>query len=177
MLQYAHTLVSVHNVYALPNEYLSNEGQRVEECHEGHIAIADWLVRNVIDFHTVGHIAHAAPGPLKLVGNKGDLVAPLYQTLPQLISVGLDASEFWEGKVCANENAVFLMNLILLLLTIVVGLSFTLRRCERSLRKFRKTLHSFELGVCKLVFELKGSVLGTVIGSALLLVEVAGAAV
>lgn len=137
MLQYAHALVSVHDIYAFPNEDLSNQRQGVEECHEGHIAIAHWLVRNMIDFHAVGHIAHATPSPLKLVRNEGDFVAPLYQALAKLVSVGLDASEFGEREICAYQDAVFLMDLILLLLTIVVGLSFTLSRCEGSLRELR----------------------------------------
>lgn len=83
-------------------------------------------MRNMIDFHPIGHIAHAASCSLELVRNKGHFVPALNQALPKLVAVGLNPAKFGEAEVGADENAVFLVDLVEFLLTVVVGLGFCL---------------------------------------------------
>lgn len=81
VLKDAYALVPVHNFDLLADQYLSDEGHRVEESHESDIAIAHWLVRNMIHFHTIGHIPDSAARALELISDECYFVATLYQAL------------------------------------------------------------------------------------------------
>ena len=53
-------------------------------------------------------MSDAAPRSLKLVRHEANFMAPLDQALGKLVAVSFDSSEFREGKVGADKDAVSL---------------------------------------------------------------------
>ena len=64
-------------------------------------------LRQVVNFHSVGHVPDTAARALEIVGDEAHLVASLDETLGQLVAVSLHAAELGEGEVGADQNAVF----------------------------------------------------------------------
>lgn len=102
VLQDAHTLVTMHNVYSLANQYLTNQWERIKESDECYVTITNRFVRHVVNFHSVSHVSDTTSGPLKLIGYKSDLMTALDQALAELVAMRLDTAKFWKRKVGAN---------------------------------------------------------------------------
>jgi len=81
MLKDADTLMAMDDVYLLTYQYLSYEGQGIEEREESYIPIHNWEMRNIVNLHSIRHISHSTPIALKFVSNKSDFVASFNQTL------------------------------------------------------------------------------------------------
>jgi hypothetical protein len=86
----------MHYINLLADQDLPDNRQRVEEAEEGHVTLADWNLRQVIHLKSVGHRPDSTPYVLELVGEEGNFVTSLDQTLGQLVAVGLDSPELWE---------------------------------------------------------------------------------
>ena len=66
-------------------------------------------MRDVIDFHAVGHVSHAGSLVLELISEEGDAVAALHQALSQLITVSLDTAKLGERKVGDDQHIMLLL--------------------------------------------------------------------
>ena len=157
VLQNTHALVAMHDVDLFSEKDLADERHRVEERDESNITITDWLVWYVIHFHSIRHVAYSTPYTLELIGNKSYFVTAFYQALAQLVSMCLDASKFWKGKVCADKYAVLLVIMLNFYCLVELAVCFTLGRHHRViLNRSVALVSSYTLVSTVNVFEVVG---------------------
>jgi hypothetical protein len=58
----------------------------------------------MVYFHSVSHVSNTSSITLELVGDEANFVATLNQALSELVTMGFDTSELWEGEVGANHD-------------------------------------------------------------------------
>lgn len=138
VLQNTYTLMPMNDFDLLSDKNLPNQWKGIEEAYESDITIAHWLVRYVINLHSIGHVPDSAPGALKFISDKSYFVTTLYQALAELVSVGFDAAEFREGEISADENAIFFMVVLDFAISVQKIVSLTLGRSHRMLCKIGK---------------------------------------
>jgi hypothetical protein len=71
----------MNNVDMLSHEDLSDEREWVPEGEESYIALHDWEMRQMVDFHTVGHVSDTSSVTLEFVSDEAHFVTSLNKAL------------------------------------------------------------------------------------------------
>lgn len=94
----------MHNLYLLPNDYISEDWEKGEDGWKGRSSIDDqeWYM---VDFKSVRKVSYTCP-PFVCMRYNDDLMASIYELRRELVYVALHSSGLREEEVADHGNIV-----------------------------------------------------------------------
>ena len=104
MAKTAQTCVTMDNLDLLSDNDVSKDREKREDCWQSTFAIYDQK-RHMVDFKTIGEIAHACPS-LVCMGDDYHFVSAIDQLGGELIDVALDSTGLRKEKIADHGNII-----------------------------------------------------------------------